>query len=194
MASSPPEPLDPTGILLSAANGDEKAAEQLTPLVYTELRRIAGRFMRDERQGHSLQPTAVVHEAYMALIDVDRVQWNGRSHFVAMAARVMRRVLIDHARGHNAEKRGGGATHVELGDSQLTSGVDLVDVLDLEEALAELAELDERQAKVVELRFFGGLTLEETAAVCGVSRDTVKLDWRMARAWLNCRLEEKKPK
>ena len=180
---------DATQVLSDYVQGDEQAAERLLPLVYEELKRIAATYLRDEREGHSLQPTAIVHEAYLHLVDIDRIGWNGRRHFLAMAARTMRRVLVDHARARGTDKRGGRMKRVELREPH-AEGIEIVDALALEEALEELAGIDERQAQVIELRFFGGLTLDETAALCGVSRDTVKLDWRMARAWLNRKLSE----
>ena len=183
-----PECADATRFLADHLRGDARAADRLLPLVYDELKRIATGYMREERRDHSLQPTAVVHEAYLRLVDVNKVDWKTRSHFLAMAARTMRRVLVGHARGRGAAKRGGRLQRIELGDPEGDGVSAMIDVLALENALEELAALDERQARVIELRFFGGLTLDETARLCGVSRDTVKLDWRMARAWLNRRL------
>jgi len=172
-------------LLSDSVAGREEAAIQLFPIVYDELRRLAASALRRERADHTLQPTALVHEAFLRLVDVPEDRWHDRAHFVAIAARAMRRVLVDHARGRMALKRGRADIHVPIDEvdvaSSETGGVDLV-VLD--EALSRLAALDERQARIVELRFFGGLTVEETAALIGSSPRTVKRDWHMARAWL----------
>lgn len=162
-------------------------AEQLMPLVYDELRRLARALMARENKNHTLQPTALVHEAYLRLVDQSRVNWQGRTHFRAVGARVMRRILIDHARRREGLKRGGGRQRVTLGDSLLQSPdleVDLSELLALNAALEKLARLDERQARVVELRFFGGLTMSEIAEAVGVSERTVGDDWKHGRAWL----------
>ena len=156
-----------TGLLLAWRGGDEAALEQLVPLVHEELRRIARGCMRGERTGHSLQATALVNEAYLRLIGAQQVDWQNRVHFLAVSARLMRRILVDFARSKKYQKRGGGAQAVTL-----------------DEALDALAKMDERKAKVVEMRFFGGLTVEETATALGVSPDTVMRDWRLAKAWL----------
>ena len=153
-------------------------------MVEVELRRIAQRCMRGERAGHSLQATALVNEAYMRLIDARRVQWQDRSHFLAMSARLMRRILVDHARAHLYQKRGGGAQRVTLVDNLGGSDERPRDLAALDDALEALARIDERKAQVVELRFFGGLTVEEAAHVLGVSTDTVLRDWKLAKAWL----------
>jgi RNA polymerase sigma factor (TIGR02999 family) len=162
-------------------------AEELMPLVYEELRRLARGYMARERREHTLQPTALVHEAYLQLVDQSQVNWQGRSHFRAVGARVMRRILIDHARRRGGLKRGGDRQRVTLGDSLLRPpdpDVDLPELLALNDALDNLARLDERQARVVELRFFGGLTTTEIAEVLGVSERTVQGDWTHGRAWL----------
>ena len=174
---------DVTGLLVAWGNGEEKAHGALMDAVYGELHRLAGAHLRRERAGHSLPPTALVHEAYLKLVDQKRVRWQNRAHFFAIAARQMRRILVDHARAHWAEKRGAAAT-IPLTGIDLAGDEPAVDVLDLEEALDRLAALDPRQGRLVELRFFGGLTVEETAAVLDVAPVTVKRDWAMARAWL----------
>jgi RNA polymerase sigma factor (TIGR02999 family) len=173
---------------LGSRTGHPRAtAEQLMPLVYDELRRLARGFMARENRDHTLQPTALVNEAYLRLVDQTRVDWRGRSHFRAVGARVMRRILIDHARRRGGPKRGGGLKRCTLGDSVLSPPdpeVDLPELLALNDALDGLARLDERQARVVELRFFGGLTTAEIAEVLGVSERTVGGDWKHGRAWL----------
>ena len=158
--------------------------QRLMPIVEGELRQIARRFMRGERAGHSLQATALVNEAYMRLIDTRHVQWQDRSHFLAMSARLMRRILVDHARARGYQKRGGGAQRVTLVESLGGSDERPHDLVALDEALEALARLDERRSRLVELRFFGGLTVEETAHVLGISSDTVLRDWKLAKAWL----------
>jgi RNA polymerase sigma-70 factor (ECF subfamily) len=172
-----------TALLLAWREGDEAALARLTPLVHQELQRIARRCMRGERAGHSLQATALVNEAYLRLVDVRQVSWQNRAHFLAMTARVMRRILVEFARARGREKRGGGALQVTLADGLLTTdkGPDLVA---LDEALETLARLDERRSRVVELRFFGGLSVEETAEALSVSPETVMRDWRFSKAWL----------
>ena len=178
-----------TQILVDLGNGDRSAAKRLMPLVYDELRGLAQRYMQQERADHTLQATAIVHEAYLRLIDQSRVDWKGRAHFFAVAAEMIRRVLVDHARAHDAAKRGGGARKVSLTDSVgATEGPD-IDLLSLDAALDELGRLNERHRKVVELRFFGGLNIDETAQVLEVSPQTVRSDWRIARAWLRQRLD-----
>jgi len=158
---------------------------ELLPLVHAELRRIAGARMRGERRDHTLEPTALVHEAYVRLVDQDSLQWEDRAQFLAAAAHVMRQVLIGHARARNAKKRGGDRARVTLHDpASETSGEVDVDILDLQEKLEQLHELSERRARVVELRFFGGLTFEETAHVLGIAPKTVEADWYLARTWL----------
>jgi len=174
---------DVTALLVAWSNGEEAAGGVLMKTVYGELRRLAGGYMVKERAGHSLPPTALVHEAYLKLVDQRRVRWQNRAHFFAIAAHQMRRILVDHARGHGAAKRGARAT-VPLDDIDVGGEPPDVDVLALDRALDKLAELDPRQSRLVELRFFGGLTVDETAAVLGVAPVTVKRDWSLARTWL----------
>ena len=154
------------------------------PLVYDELHRLAAHYMRGERAGHTLQATALVNEAYVRLIQVEQVQWQGRAHFFAMAARIMRRILVDAARSRGYQKRGGGATLLSLDEALVVSNEPGQDLVALDEALTALAAVDARKSQVVEMRFFGGLSLEETAEALHVSRDTVKRDWKMAKLWL----------
>jgi RNA polymerase sigma factor (TIGR02999 family) len=165
--------------------------EQLLPLVYDQLRRLAGAFMARERPDHTLDATGLVHEAYLRLVDQSRVDWQGRSHFLALGAQAMRRLLVDHARGHRRAKRGGGWQRVSLAHELVRGpeGLDRHDVMTLHRAIERLAELSPRQAQVVELRFFGGLSVPETAAVLGLSQRTVEGDWTHARAWLRRALD-----
>ena len=174
---------DITQLLVRWRGGDEAALEQLLPLVYEELRRLAGRYMRAERPDHTLQATALVHEAYVRLVGVEAA-WQDRVHFLSLAARLMRRILVDHAKAGRREKRGGGAVKLSLDDVALVASEPSAALLDLDEALTNLASLDERKARAVELHYFGGLTYDETAEVLGVSAATVDRDLRMARAWL----------
>jgi RNA polymerase sigma-70 factor, ECF subfamily len=175
---------DVTALLLAWGDGDEAALQQLIPLVHRELHRIARHCLKGERPGHTLQPTALVNEAFLRLVDVRRVSWQNRAHFLAMSARVMRRVLVDFARARQSEKRGGGAMKVSLDEAHAVSTGRGHDLVALDDALTALGAVDDRKARVIELRFFGGLTVEETASVLEVSRDTVLRDWRLARAWL----------
>ena len=168
--------------------GDGAALDRLVPLVEAELHRIARRCVYGERIGHSLQATALVNEAYLRLVDAQRVRWQDRSHFLAMAARLMRRVLVDHARARGYQKRGGGAIRVTLVEGLGGTDERPHDVVALDEALTALAALDGRKSRVVELRFFGGLSVEETARELGVSTDTVLRDWKFAKAWLRRQL------
>ena len=182
---------------LSGTDTDPRRADELMPLVYDELRRLADHYLRGERRGHTLQATALVHEAYLKLVDQTRVNWQGRTHFFAVGARVMRHLLIDHARGRGRAKRGGDWHRVTLSEGVAPgSAGDLSpdELLALEECLDRLAELDPRQARVVELRFFGGLTVAEVAGLLGVSRRTVEGDWTHARAWLARELSRGVPK
>lgn len=165
---------------------------EILPLVYDELRAIARRFMRDERPGHTLQPTAVVHEAYLRLVDESRVNWQGRTHFRAVCAKVMRRVLIDYARARKREKRGGGDKAVLLDTIAVPLELGDIDALELHDAIDRLSALDARQARVVELRYFGGLSVEEVAEMLGVSRRTVESEWTHAKAWLRVQLSRNK--
>ena len=173
-----------TRILSRIDEGDAGAAEELVPYLYDELRGLAAAFLRRENPAHTLQPTALVHEAFLRLVDQTRVQWKGRTHFLAIAARTMRRILVDHARGRLREKRGGDRVRVTLQAELALSPDRDEDVLALHEALEKLHQLDERQARIVELRFFGGLNVAEVAEVLGVSKRTVENDWTMVRAWL----------
>ena len=184
--SSPPPAADVTGLLLAWGRGDQSAADQLVPAVYEELRRHAERAMRREGGEHTLQATALVHESYLRLVDQRRVQWRNRAHFFAIASTVMRRILVDHARARLTAKRGGGAAPVSLAAAEPATpeGTDEADLLALHEALEKLAVLDPDQARLVELRYFGGLTIEETAEALAVSPATVKREWALARAWL----------
>ncbi len=175
---------EPVTLLLKAMHdGDSGAAERLLPLVYAELHRLAKGYMRRERDGHTLQPTALINEAFLRLAP-NPMDWQSRQHFIAVAATVMRRVLVDYARGRNAEMRGGGLQQVELEEAQAAGGERSIDVLALDEALARLAAREPRQARVVELRYFAGLGVEEIAALTGMAPRTVKRDWALARLWL----------
>jgi RNA polymerase sigma factor (TIGR02999 family) len=177
-----------TDLLVDWSNGDRKALDRLMPLVYEELRKIARRQLGFENRGHTLQSTALVHEAYLRIVDQNRVQWRDRAHFFAVAAQMVRRVLVDHARERHAAKRGGGAQKIALDESlQIPLHEDL-DLLSLNEALDALAELDAQQAKIVELRFFAGLTNSEAAEALGIGTATVQRDWVTAKAWLFDRL------
>lgn len=173
-----------THLLKEWSDGDQRALDELTPLVYEELRQQAARYLRKERPGHSLQATALINEAFLRLIDVKNVQWQNRAHFFGIAANLMRRILVDHARRRDAEKRGGTQMRLTLDDAFAIAKEPAVDLLAIDEALDRLAAIDEQQARVVELRFFSGLSVEETAAALGVSPKTVKRDWSVARAWL----------
>jgi RNA polymerase sigma factor (TIGR02999 family) len=183
---------DVTRLLRAWSDGDEQALNDLMPAVYTEVRKLARSYLRRERPDHTLQATALVNEAYLRLIDQKQVQWNNRAHFFGIAAQMMRRVLVDYARGRNAEKRGSGETPVVLDEAlEVAANAHNVDVVAVDEALAVLAKLDERQARIVELRFFAGLGIEETAEVVGLSPATVKREWAAARAWLRRELERR---
>ena len=173
-----------TGLLLEWSRGDEGALERLIPLVYQELHRIACRCMAGEHVGHSLQATALVNEAFVRLVDGKAVAWNDRAHFLAVSARVMRRILVDHARARTYQKRGGDAVRVSFDEALAVTSAVEPDFVALDAALVALAKFDERKSRVVEMRFFGGLTVEETATVLNVSASTVMGDWRLAKAWL----------
>jgi len=177
-------PNDLTQLLHAWRKGDEAARNQLMSLVYDELRRLAGNYLRRERAGHTLQPTALVHEAYLQLIDQSQVSWESRAHFFGAAARLMRRILVDHARAHNAEKRGGGEERLELNEAIGVPEQKDINLLALDDALSELARIDPQQSQIVELRYFGGLSIEETATVLNISPATVKREWSMAKVWL----------
>jgi len=173
-----------TGLLFEWRQGDEAALDKLTPLVYDELRRIAHRYVQRERDGHTLQTTALVNEAYLRLAGQRKIEWQSRAHFFAVTAQVMRHILIDHARRRHYAKRGGDAEHVPLDEAAAMSAQRAAELVALDEALDELAKLDPRKSRVVELRYFGGLSMEETAEVLEVSLMTVRRDWRVAKAWL----------
>jgi RNA polymerase sigma factor (TIGR02999 family) len=183
--ASPP---DVTRLLAEATDGDHRALDQLLPLVYDELRRLAEGLMLRERASHTLQPTALVHEVYMKLVDQTRARWENRAHFFAVAAQAIRRILVDHARTHRRLKRGGEQTTLALDEGVVGSYQRTVDLIALDEALDDLDRHNPQQSRIVELRFFSGLTIEETAAVLGVSTATVERDWRYARARLYRRL------
>jgi RNA polymerase sigma-70 factor (ECF subfamily) len=174
---------DVSTLLRAWSDGDQGALDQLTPIIYDELRRLAGHYLRRERSGHSLQATALVNEAYLRLVDYKRMRWENRAHFFAVSAQLMRRILVDHARRHNL-KRGGGVPHVPLEETAIVGGGRAENLVALDDALHALARMDARKARVVELRFFGGLSVEETAEVLQVSPGTVMRDWSTARAWL----------
>ncbi|PYR60555.1 MAG: RNA polymerase subunit sigma-70 [Acidobacteria bacterium] len=180
-----------TQLLLAWNHGDEQALDQLMPLVHDELHRLAHRYMAGERPGHPLQTTALVNEAYLRLIDSSRVQWQNRAHFFAVSAQLMRRILVDAARARKKLKRGGDAIQVSLDEAMDISSEPGADLIALDEALTTLGAFDERKSKVVELRFFGGLTVEETAEVLKVSVMTVMRDWALAKVWLLRELERK---
>jgi RNA polymerase sigma factor (TIGR02999 family) len=177
-------PANPTSLLLAWGRGDRSALDQLMPLVEDELRRVARRQMARERVGHTLQATALVNEAYLRLIEVNQVQWRNRAHFFAMASRMMRRLLVDAARAHRYQKRGGGAEKVSLDEALVVSREPRHELIALDDALNALAAIDLRKSQVVEMRFFAGLSVEETAEALRVSADTVMRDWRLARVWL----------
>lgn len=174
-----------TEMLKEWSDGKSEVLDDLMPLVYDELRRQASRFLRKERSNHTLQTTALINEAYLKLIDQRNVQWQNRAHFFAIASTAMRRILVDYARERHREKRGGAAENLPLDEAlQISSDEKSVDLIALDEALTRLAEFDRRQAKTVELRYFSGLSIDETAEVLGVSNATVRLDWNLAKAWL----------
>jgi RNA polymerase sigma factor (TIGR02999 family) len=189
------DPKTVTDALNGVARGDEKALHLLLPVVYREMKRLAAGYLKAERPGHTLQPTALAHEAYLRLVGRDRIQWQNRAHFLGVAARAMREILVDHARRRRAQKRGGGQQPVTmLDDALLVDRGRSIEFDDLDHALNDLARLRERQAHVVELRYFGGLSIEETAEVLGVSPATVKREWATARAWLYRELSGSGPK
>ncbi|MEM7052549.1 MAG: sigma-70 family RNA polymerase sigma factor [Acidobacteriota bacterium] len=181
----PLPPNDVTSLLIEWRQGDPHALDRLMPLVYGELRRLAGRYMRRERSDHSFDPTELVHEAYLKLSGKNHPRWRDRIHFYAVAAQLMRRILVDHARGHRTAKRGGGVPKLSLQEAGEVSDQEATDLVALDEALKDLAEIDQRKARIIELRFFGGLTIEETAEFLEVSTATVIADTRLARAWLH---------
>lgn len=172
-----------TELLLQASNGNKRALDEVLPLVYDELRRIAQNYLNRERADHTLQATALVHEAYLRLIDQRKVDWKNRSQFFGLAAQMMRRILVNHAESHKAEKRGSGQK-LQLDETVDVSFEDNLDLLALDESLKKLAEFDEQKSRIVEMRFFGGLTIEETAEVTGKSHATIEREWAFAKAWL----------
>jgi RNA polymerase sigma factor (TIGR02999 family) len=177
-------PSDVSRLLIDWGNGDQAALDELIPLVYAELRRLAGRYMRRESEGHTLQTSALINEAYLRLVDQKNVRWQNRAHFFGVAAQVMRRILVDHARSRSRAKRGGGIERVSLVEHVAASN-QLEEVIALDEALTKLAEMDPRKSQIVEMKFFGGLTTEEVAEVLRVTSRTVDREWRKAKAWLN---------
>ena len=192
MGDSDREQAEITQLLVAWSDGRQDALHRLVPLVYDDLRRVAAGYMVREAAGHSLQPTALVHEAYVRLVDQRHVQWRNRAHFFGVAASMMRRILVDHARARRADKRGGDVEHVTLaGDEVAGDGPNNVDVLALHESLERLAKFDPQQERIVELRYFGGLTIEEAAAVIGISEATVVREWTIAKAWLRADLSAK---
>jgi len=184
MMAAQGEPQEVTRLLLAWNQGDESALEKLVPQVYQELRRLAKRQMRREHPDHTLQTTALINEAYLRLVDLRNIQWQNRAHFFALCARLMRRILVDSARSRHYAKRGGGAHPVSLDQSLVVSPAHSTDLVAVDDALKALAKVDARKAQVVELRFFGGLTVEETAEVLKVSQETVQRDWKLAKSWL----------
>ena len=182
-----------TQLLANWGGGDLTAREELIPLVYQELRVLASGYLRHERSGHTLQATALVHEAYLRLVDQQNVNWENRHHFFGAAAQAMRRILVDHARGRLAEKRGSGYTKVALTEAIVMSQEQPAQLLAMHESLSRLASIDAQQSRIVELRIFGGLTVEEITAVLGVSSATVKRDWALAKAWLSREIGTRDP-
>jgi RNA polymerase sigma factor (TIGR02999 family) len=180
-----------TRLLHDWRNGDQSALDRLMPLVYEELRRMANHYMRNERRGHTLQTSALVNEAYLRLVDHENIEWQNRAHFFGVAAQAMRRILVDHARTRNYQKRGGGAQQVSLDEAMTLAGDRAAELIALDDALRELARMDERKSRVVELRYFGGLSLEETAEALSVSIPTVTRDWNTAKAWLMREISKK---
>jgi RNA polymerase sigma-70 factor, ECF subfamily len=192
MSENQPEQARDVTLLLSAlTRGDEGAASKLIPVVYDELRRLAASYMRRERVDHTLQATALVHEAYLKLVEQRSVNWQSRAHFFGVAAQLMRRILIDHARGHSRQKRGGDEKKVSLDEAFVFSEQLADELLAVDDSLNQLAKIDPRQAKIVEMRFFGGLSVEEAAEALGVSPKTVKRDWSVAKAWMYADLKER---
>jgi RNA polymerase sigma factor (TIGR02999 family) len=188
--TTPAQP-DVTALLLAWSEGDSSALDQLAPLVYQELRRLARHYMGQERPGHTLQATALVNEAYLRLVDLNRMRWQNRAHFFAVSAQMMRRILVEFARHRHRDKRGGDAPRVSLDEALEVSAEKGTDLVALDDALCTLAAMDPRLGQVVELRFFGGLSVEETAEVLKVSAETVMRDWKTAKAWLLREMESK---
>jgi RNA polymerase sigma factor (TIGR02999 family) len=187
-----PSPKEVTRLLVDWGNGDQAALDELIPLVYDELRRLAGRYMRRESKGHTLQTSALVNEAYLRLVDQKNVKWQNRAHFFGVASQLMRRILVDHARNRSRAKRGGGAQMVSLAEQAVISK-EVTDVIALDDALKNLAEMDKRKSQIVEMKFFGGLTTEEVAEVLKVTSRTVEREWRKAKAWLNRAISKGEP-
>ncbi len=185
-----PSPHDVTQLLLEWRNGEQQALEKLTPLVYGELRRLAARYLLRERAAHTLQATALVNEAYLQLVNQPQVDWQNRAHFFGIAARLMRQILVDHARAHRAAKRGQGAVALPLDEAKGVSGKSAPDVIALDDALQDLAKFDERKSRIIELRYFGGLSLEEITEVTGLSVATIRREMRMAEAWLGRQIQK----
>ncbi len=183
MVSAPPRQ-EVTQVLVDWSKGDQNAPDRLMPLVYEELRKLARNYLQRERSDHTLQATGLVHEAYLRLVDQSSMTWQNRAHFFAVAAQVMRRILVDHARAHRAEKRGGEREKIEFDEALAPSGEKAVDLIALDDALHDLVTFDPRQSRIVEMRFFGGLTNEEIGDVLGISPRTIKREWRLAKAWL----------
>jgi RNA polymerase sigma-70 factor, ECF subfamily len=179
---------DVTELLQQWSNGQEQALDRLLPRIHDELKKLAASYLRKERPNHTLQPTALVNEAFLKLVDQRAAKWQNRAHFFGIAAQAMRRILVDHARAHAASKRGGALRQVPLDDAHIPGPVGDVDLLALDEALTRLAAMDPQQSRIVELRFFGGLTMEETAEVMHISPATIGREWRMAKAWLSAEL------
>ena len=181
-----------TQLLKQMSSGDHDVVAELVPLLYNELRRLAAHYLRGERPNHTLQPTALVHEAYLRLVDQKDVEWKNRGHFFAVAAQQMRRILVDYARSHHAAKRGGSAPKVPLDQALAVSGLRAGDLVELDEVLTRLSSVDPQQSRIVELRVFGGLTVEEAAGVLSVSPATVKRDWAVAKAWLTREMQRER--
>lgn len=177
-------PQEVTQLLVDWGNGNQAALDRLMPVVYTELRQLAHRYMRRERPGHTMQTTALIHEAYLRLVDQNQVRWQHQAHFFGIAARLMRQILIEHARSRTRAKRGGGVGTISLDEAAIVSQARATELLALDDALERLATIDPRKSQVVELRFFGGLSVEEAAQVLNIAPNTVLRDWRMAKAWL----------
>ena len=180
-----------TDLLIKLSDGKREAVDQLLPLIYDELKRIAASYLRRERSDHTLQPTALVNEAYMKMVDITQVSWQNKAHFIGVAANQMRRILVDHARQHNAQKRGGEFHILTLNEEIDKADEQSAELIALDDALTELAKMDPVKAKIVELRYFGGLTNDETAEVLGVSPITIKRHWKMTKAWLYGQLTKK---
>ena len=188
---SQPSTHEVTQLLLAWSDGDRAALDKLTPLVYEDLRRMAHRYMSRERPDHTMQTTALVNEAYLRLVNREAVHWQNRAHFFAIAAQVMRHILVDHARSHAYAKRGGGTRKISLDEAMVVSQERAAEVVALDDVLKELAKIDSQQSRIVELRFFGGLTIEETAEVLHLSAATIKREWSTAKAWLYHELAKK---